>query len=388
MRRRPIGAVLALALPVLLAACGGADSSTPAPSPPPSTSAAGTPSGDPSPSASASATPTASPSGSTGAPAQGTPTDPVALEPSTDLLDWTPLPGRVIDTVTTDGTWTLTLDQSQRTAVLTDGEARIRLASGQGRSFGDALLDDAYAVVVAQDDAEGAPAIATVVDLADGSRWRLDGRSAVPTTSGGSWTLAGARLLHPTLKDGAYCLAEVDLAARSSTVGYCAPPRSGFNSALLSTAGLGLLTFDDSQPSCRTAVTLDGATATPLPGVPDCSAWQGLPTPEGAVWSTIPKPRRVEHAQYFARSGESWFDLGPGVSGTLTWCGGSAFFSRDPDDAADPARLLRWDGARLTVAYEAPAGQSFIAEPRCAGSRLNISVLAEGGDEQVSATVD
>lgn len=380
---RPLAVAATLGLALGLVACGGDDGAAPAPTP---STSAGSPSASASPTTgddTASPTPSASASASAG---QGSAASPVALDPVDAVLDWTPLPGRVIDTVTTDGDWTLTLDQSTAYAVLarTEGSQRMRLTAGKGRSLGEALLDDAYAVVVAQDDAESAPAVATVVDLSDGARWRIDGRSDVPTTTGGSWTLAGGRLLHPTMNDGAFCLAEVDLATRTSSVGYCAPARTGFNSPIASDAGTGLLTFDDSQPSCRTAVSLDGATATPLPGVPDCTAWQGVPTAEGAVWSVIPKPRRVEHAEYYARSGDSWFDLGPGVSGTLVWCAGSTFFSRDPEGVAEPARLMRWDGTDLSVAYEAPEGQSYVAEPRCAGSHLSISVLAEGGDQQVS----
>ena len=307
--RSPAAVAVAGVLILGLAGCGGDTTTTPAPSstPTPSASTSTSPSADPSESIGETAGPTPSTGG-----AQGSAEAPVAVTASDALLDWTPLPGRVIDTVTADGKRVLTLDQSGGFATLVGAGpkgARMRISAGAGRTVSDALLDDDWAVVVAQDRSESRPAVATVVDLATGKQTRIDGSSSVPTTTGGSFTLAGDTLLHPTVRDGAYCLASVDLATGDSQVGYCAPARNGFNSALLTDAGLGILTFDDSRPSCRTAVTLDGSQATPLPGVADCAAWQGMPTPDGAVWSTIPKPRRIEHAEYFARSGYSWFDL-------------------------------------------------------------------------------
>ena len=60
-----------------------------------------------------------------------------------------------------------------------------------------------------------------------------------------------------------------------------------------------------------------------------------------------------------------------------------------PQLDGDPARLLRWnadDG--LTIVYESPAGQGFLAAPRCGGDTMNVTALTESGDEQVSATLD
>lgn len=341
------------------------------------------------PAAEARPRPSASPSASA-TQASGTPSRPTTATAEVDLLAWSRLPGQASETVTTNGTWRLTISQEGDRAELTDGSRTVTVPAGQGRRVDDALLDDEWALVVAQDTKEERPAVATAVRLSDQRRTILDARSDVPTVSGGAWTMADGHVLHATRSQGAYCLADVDLASGRGRVGYCAPEGEGFNSPLVSDAGVGLLTFDDASPSCRTVATLVGGMAarkvSALDGVERCQGWQALPTDEGAVWSSVPDPERVERARYFAHAGDSWLALGAGTSGTLTWCAGSAFWTRDAE-RGDPARLMRWDGTRLSVAYAAPAGQGFIAPPRCAGSHLSITALTEGGDEQVSAEI-
>lgn len=333
--------------------------------------------------------PSSSPSADAEQPA-GTPARPASATVATDLLDWSRLPGQTTETVTTNGTWRLTISQEGDRAELTDGARTVTVQAGRGRRIDDGLLDDDWALVVAQDTKEERPAVATAIRLSDQERLTLDADSDVPTVSGGAWTLAEGHALHATRSQGAYCLADVDLGTGRGTVGYCAPDGEGFNSPVVSDAGVGLLTFDDASPSCRTVVTLDGGMAarevSALSGVKRCQGWQALPTDDGAVWSSVPDAERVERAQYFAHAGDAWLALGAGTSGTLTWCAGSAFWTRDAE-RGDPARLMRWDGSRLSIAYAAPDGQGFIAPPRCAGSHLSITALTEGGDEQVSAKV-
>ena len=98
---------------------------------------------------------------------------------------------------------------------------------------------------------------------------------------------------------------------------------------------------------------------------------------------------RVEAGEFFASADGSFFDLGAGTTGTLTWCGDSAYFVRDSQQDVDKARLLRWTPeGTLEVVYESPGeGEAFLAEPRCAGSALSVSAFGEGGDEQVWAKV-
>ena len=102
----------------------------------------------------------------------------------------------------------------------------------------------------------------------------------------------------------------------------------------------------------------------------------------------VPDEHRVEEAHFHAVAGGTPSDLGPGTAGTLTWCGGAAWFVRDPQREGDPAALMRWSPADgLSVAYESPAGRAFLSAPRCGGDALTVTAMAEGGDEQVTATV-
>ena len=127
----------------------------------------------------------------------------------------------------------------------------------------------------------------------------------------------------------------------------------------------------------------------PIEGVTACKGWDGAITPTGAVWSVVKNESRVELGEFYASSDGGYFDLGPGTTGTLTWCGDSAYFVRDAQKDVDKARLLRWTPAStLEVVYESPGeGAAFLGEPRCAGNILSISAFGEGGDEQVWARV-
>jgi hypothetical protein len=154
------------------------------------------------------------------------------------------------------------------------------------------------------------------------------------------------------------------------------------------------MTFDDMRPvSCRTLVRMEGTRTIPVPGVPDCTGWDLLLSGTGAVWSTIPDEKRVERGQFFASRGGGADGgvtaLGPGTTGTMVWCGDSAYWARDAQKDVDKARLLRYtpDGS-LEVVYESPGrGEAFLAPPTCAGDVLTVTAYAEGGDERVWATV-
>ncbi len=378
MRAVPYAA-FATVLALALGGCSGSDSTEPAASPSDTTGPSGP--------ATASTGPTSTGPTST-APTGGTADAPAVLEPTTDLLGWQPVGGPVGATATRSGDRILTIEQGGRSWRL-DGPRPAGGAAGSGRRISDTLIDGDWAVVVLQDKAEQQPMTAEVTELATGKAFRIDRRSDVPTTTGGTWALGEGRLVHATTRAGAYCLATVDLASRTSTLGWCAPKRHGFNDARVTPAGTSLLTFDLSDqvgPSCRTLVTVDGDRATPLADVPECKGWDGLLTDDGAVWSVIPKERQVEAAHFYARAGEDYFDLGPGTAGSLTWCDGAAYFVRDPQREGDPAALLRWSAdAGLAVVYQSPGGQAFLSEPRCGGDALSVTAMAEDGDEQVTA---
>lgn len=316
----------------------------------------------------------------------GTAASPAVLEPQDGPLNWQDVDAPLSDTVTTSGPWTLTVPENGDSATL-DGPRSFRFDVPPRHRITDALIDGGYAVVVSEDTLAQQGNIATVVDLASGDRFTVDQTSSVPTTTGGTWALGEGTLLHATIgPERSYCLAEVDLATRSSERGWCAPPRHGFNDARITPAGRTLLTFDDGRPSCRTVVEVHGADVVPFEDVAACDAWDAAVVPGGAVWSVVPNPNRIEAAHFYARSEGGWYDLGPGTSGSLTWCGGAAYFVQDPQRDGDPARLLSWvPGEPLTVAYQTEGrGPAFLSAPRCGGDALTFSVLAESGDVQLT----
>jgi hypothetical protein len=134
--------------------------------------------------------------------------------------------------------------------------------------------------------------------------------------------------------------------------------------------------------------TLVGDGIEAFPAVAECQGWEGALLPGGRVWSVVPKETRIDDAHLYAALGDGFFDLGPGISGSLSICGGAAYFARDPGRDADRAQVLRWtaDG-RLSVVYEAPGGgEGFVTVPlRCGDTDLTLTALTEGGDEQVTA---
>jgi hypothetical protein len=148
-----------------------------------------------------------------------------------------------------------------------------------------------------------------------------------------------------------------------------------------------MMTFDDHRPSCRTLGQVSGTDVTPLPGVTPCKGWDSSVTDAGAVWSVVPKERRIEAAHFYAHTVTGWYDLGPGVSGSLVTCRDSSYFTRDPGSRTDHAALLRWspESAGLSVVYESKgAGNAFLAPPRCGGTHLTITSFSQAGDEQVT----
>jgi hypothetical protein len=340
------------------------------------TSPSGTPASSPT-----RAAPTDGPtSGSTTPSAGGT------AEPTTALLDWTPLgePGR--DTVVRGDGRTMTVPASGARATITGAGGTTTVPAGPDRKITDAWLDGGRAIVVSQDRFEERPLSLLVVDLASGDRSTVTTPRPGP---GGSVAYADGILAYTSYRPGgSFCLATYDVAAGRGEQGYCAPKGHGFSNLSVSPEGVALMTFDDRRPvSCRTLASADGTRASPLAGVPECKGWDVLRTDGGAVWSVVTNERRVELGDFFARSGDAVTALGPGTTGTLRWCGGSAYFVRDAQEEADKARLLRWTpGGTLEVVYETRGeGEAFLAEPACADGILTVRAYAEGGDDQVWA---
>jgi hypothetical protein len=322
------------------------------------------------------------------APEGGTADQPVPLTATKSLLDWRSAPGAVENTLTTNGSWFLTVEASGEGYRL-DGPDQSFGTREAGTRITNALLDSDWAVVVRQDETGNEPSTAEVTDLAKGEQFTLDEESDVPTIDGGTWSLGGDELVHATTgPGGTFCVATVDLGSKKSSVAWCAAAKHGFKSAHVTDAGTTVLGFDDAKPSCRTVGAVADDQFDAFPGVPQCSAWEGsLLGDDAAVWSVIPNESDADTAEFFGRAGDGYFDLGPGTSGTLVPCAGAAYFVRDPQREGDSARLMRWDGRGLTTVYAAPPGQSFLDAPRCGDAALVLTAHAEAGDQQVMAAL-
>jgi hypothetical protein len=320
----------------------------------------------------------------------GNPEHPVAAAVGTALLHWTHVPGSTDDLVTVGEGWRLTVAQGGAQARL-QGAKSVTIRAADHSSITDTFLDDTHALVVTEDRLAHDPDRAVLVDLGSGRMTTLDGGSDPPTVVGGTWALGPGSLVHATSgpRHG-YCLATVDLADGSGTTGWCAEPRHGFSRASVTADGTTMMTFDDHHPSCRTLSVVNGSDLSPLPGVTDCKGWDSALLDGTTVWSVVPKDRRIDAGRFYAHTDRGWFDLGPGTSGSLVTCAGSAFFTRDPASRNDPATLMRWspDRARLSVAYESPGtGNAFLAPPRCGGTHLTVTAYTQAGDEQVTTSL-
>ncbi|GAA1477048.1 hypothetical protein GCM10009623_14940 [Nocardioides aestuarii] len=307
-------------------------------------------------------------------------------EPSSDppaALDWQPVAGSVDDVVTVSGRWTLTVAADGGSATL-DGPRSRTVEAPAGFSISEALIDGQYAAVVAEHDQAGRPNDVTVVDLRRGREVDADVEPGV----GGSFALGSGLLASTATRGRDYCLGVVDLVAGRSSQGPCVPPRHGISNLDVGPAGISAMTFDDGRPSCRTLNRLEGGEFSPLAGVAECRGWEAVVSETFAIWGEVANERRIEAGSYFVDSGGGPVELGPGTTGSLTWCGDAAYVVRDPQRSKDPARLLRVDveGGTTEVVYETEAtGRAFLSEPRCGGSDLTITAYTNEGDEQVTA---
>lgn len=379
--RRVVAAVAAAGV---LAGCGSASSSGDAGSGPGPGPGTGPSSSSPPATTTSPSTPSASPT------MVGSPAHPVVVPARQDPLDWQPVPGSTKDVVTVGGAWTLTVPSGGARARLAGPHPRT-IPAGPHAEITDTFLNGSYALVVSEDRLAGSPDVATLVDLATGRATRLDHTSNPPTVVGGTWALGPTTVLHATSGPRrSYCVATVDAATADGTTGWCARPHDGFSRASITDSATTLMTFDHHRPSCRTLVEVTGRTLVPIPGVPDCLGWDSSLDATGAVWSVVANQHRIEAAHFYAHTAAGWYDLGPGVSGSLVTCGRSSYFTRDPQTRSASATLLRWDpgASSLSVAYTSPgAGNAFLAPPRCGGDHLTVTAYSASGDRQVVAAV-
>ena len=380
MRKRTLAAAALAAAALLITGCGS--SSNDAGDKPSATASATA-------GASESAAGSASPSGSDSAPSTPAAGATTPATPVTSLLKWTKVPGDPTNTVTTNGTWTLTVAQEGGWWSLGRGSGTAKETHAPaGLEVQDAVLSDDWAVVVYGDENGDKEQRAVVTALPSGKVTTLDKNSDLPPSTDGSWSLDGSTLWHATNHAGAYCLASTDLRSGKSKLSWCAPARHGFTNVLSVDGQTSMMTFDDKQPSCRTVVTVSGTTTTPYPGVQACKGVQGALLTStakiGRIWSVVPNENHYQQVHVYGATDAGTSDLGLGVNGTLTVCGSAAYWARDVSGST-PAALMRWDGSTLSVVYQT---KGFLGQPQCAGHHLTILDTTDNGASQVTTTVD
>lgn len=353
----PRGFRTAIAAALLLVAAGCADDSEP------------------------TAEPTTSPSDSPSeSPSESEPVAP---------LDWQPTGHSVDERVIVGERWTGIATESEvRFQSNTDDADDVSVPAAGSATVNAVLLEGDTAVVSFAFGGETTVGLGYRIDLATGEQTEI---VTPQPANGGDWALIDDSLYYPALdEDENACLATLAVTDGNGEDGWCPPGRVGIAELEANDHGVGAMLFDyDSDISCRTLTLLD-QTGVPQPveGPADCAGWDIAATGTGIIWSEIPRPKRQEVAVFHALVDDAPQRLASGTTGSLTSCGDDTFFVSDPVKATDPARLLRWDGTTLSVAYEsASKGNAFLGRPECADGILTISSFGEDGDEQVSASV-
>jgi hypothetical protein len=304
-------------------------------------------------------------------------------------LDWQPTGHLVDERVVVGEKWTAVSsagDVRFESATGADDVTLDRVVAGEVNAL---LLEGDSAVVSYSFGGEVASGLGFRVDLTTGDAIKI----VVPEpANGGDWALIDDSLYYPGLsEDDRACLATLAVADGNGEEGWCPEGRVGIAELEANEHGVAAMLFDyASDISCRTLTLLDqSGVPQPARGPEECIGWDIAATSTGIVFSEVPRPRRQEVAVFSAIvDGAQRQRLATGTTGSLVSCGGDAFFVSDPTTMTDPARLMRWDGNELSVAYESTSkGNAFLGRPECADDVLTISSFGEDGDEQVSASV-
>lgn len=380
----PVAAAAALALSLSSCSDDSGTTSGPEPSASADGSAPASPDGAP---PSESPSPKSAPSGSSRL-TEPSPSGAVEPTPATGDLSWRKVRTAPNVQVIVGGGWTGTTNAAGTEATFR-GERTVRVQAPRRSTFSEVLTDGRYGVAVAQDKQEQRGNTVTVLDLSRDRKTTLGPDNQVPPAPGGSYALGEGRLYYPTYQGQKYCLAEAEVSTGTAKVAWCAPPRTGFSDLDVTPRGVSLLHFDSGRISCRTPSLYADGDVTPLPGPTRCKGWDSLDTPLGAIWGEVPKERMTETSQFYARVDGRKVSLGQGVTRTLTWCGGAAYWAKDPVTDGGRGRLMRWDGgskARSVYATPAP-GPGIVSAPECGGDSLTVTGESSSGTEVVSARV-
>ncbi|MEO5664329.1 MAG: hypothetical protein ABIR39_13690 [Nocardioides sp.] len=329
---------------------------------------------DPTPTPSATSTSTEPPP--TSEPVEATP------------LDWQPTGQSVDERVIVGERWTAISTETNVRFESATGAADVAMPTSRSGSVFAVLLDGDTAVVSYAYGGESIVGTGYRLDLAAGKRTKI---VTPEPANGGDWALIDDSLYYPALDENQdACLATLAVTDGNGEEGWCPPELVGIAELEANEHGVAAMLFDyGSDISCRTLTLLDQAgVPQPVEGPAECKGWDIAATGTGIIWSEVPRPKRQESAVFHALVDGAARELGAGTTGTLTTCGGDTFYVSDPLRQSDPARLMRWDGTTLSVAYESKSkGNAFLGTPECADGIITISSYGEDGDEQVSANV-
>lgn len=303
-------------------------------------------------------------------------------------LDWQPTGQNVDDRVIVGEKWTAVATETDLRFESVDGADTVELPDDTGGSVDAVLLEGDTAVVLYAFGGETVEGLGYRIDLATGEQTRI----VTPApANGGDAALIDDSLYYPALnEDQQACLATLAVSDGNGEEGWCPPERVGIAELEASEYGVAMMLFDyDSDISCRALHLLDQTLVPqPVDGPAECTGWDIAATRNGVIWSEVPRPKRQESAVFHAIADGTEQELGEGTTGSLISCGGDSFFVSDPATPTDSARLIRWDGTSVSVAYESTSkGNAFLARPECADGIVTITSFGEDGDEQVSASV-
>lgn len=303
-------------------------------------------------------------------------------------LDWQPTGHSVDERVIVGERWTaISTETDIRFESATGADDVARPTSRSGSVFA-VLLEGDTAVVSYAYGGESIAATGYRIDLTTGEQTEI----VTPApANGGDWAMFDDSLYYPALDENQdACLATLAVTDGNGEEGWCPPELVGIAELEANEHGVAAMLFDyGSDISCRTLTLLDqAAVPQPVAGPTECTGWDIAATSTGIIWSEVPRPKRQEAAVFHAIVDGAAQELGTGTTGTLTSCGGDTFYVSDPLKQSDPARLMRWDGTALSVAYESKSkGNAFLGKPECADGIITVSSYGEDGDEQVSANV-
>jgi hypothetical protein len=325
------------------------------------------------------------PSETTTEPTETPTAEPTAAAP----LKWKPTGHSVDERVIVGERWTAVATETDVRFESNGGNADTVSVPATGSATVNAvLLEGDTAVVSYAFGGETTVGLGYRIDLTTGEQTEI---VTPEPANGGDWALIDDSLYYPALdEDQKACLATLAVTDGNGEEGWCPPGRVGIAELEANDHGVGAMLFDyGSDISCRTLTLLDQAgVPQPVDGPADCAGWDIAATGTGIIWSEIPRPKRQELAVFHAVAEGAPQRLAKGTTGSLTSCGDDTFFVSDPMRMSDPARLMRWDGTSLSVAYEsASRGNAFLGRPECADGIITISSYGEDGDEQVSANV-